>query len=128
MNGIDGLVSTALGLAGTDRPAAALVGDLSALYDLAGLWPAAQLGGADITLAVVNNSGGQIFDRMFKNAAFLNTHSLHFRGWAEMFGWHYGLVREPHDPWPVASPLLVEIVPDAAATARFAGAYAELWR
>ena len=128
VNGIDGLVSTALGLAGTDRPAAALIGDLSALYDMAGLWPAAQLEGADITVAVINNGGGKIFDRMFKNASFLNTHSLHFRGWAEMFGWHYGQVHTPGDAWPAPSPRLVEIIPDARATARFAEAYTALWR
>lgn len=128
VNGIDGLVSTTLGLASSGRPTAALIGDLSALYDMAGLWPAAQLAGADITLAVINNGGGKIFDRMFKNAAFLNTHSLHFRGWAEMFGWHYGVVRTPHDPWPAASPRVVEFLPDPQATARFAASYAELWR
>jgi 2-succinyl-5-enolpyruvyl-6-hydroxy-3-cyclohexene-1-carboxylate synthase len=128
VNGIDGLVSTALGLVGQDRPSAALIGDLSALYDMAGLWPAAQLDGTDITIAVINNGGGKIFDRMFKNASFLNTHSLHFRGWAEMFGWHYGQVHAPGDPWPAPSPRLVEIIPDAQATVRFAEAYAALWR
>lgn len=128
VNGIDGLVSTMLGLAGPDRPAAALIGDLSALYDLAGLWPAAQLAGADITLAVINNGGGKIFDRMFGDAAFLNSHALRFRGWAEMFGWHYGQVHTPGDQWPAATPRLVEILPDAQATARFAESYAALWR
>ncbi len=128
VNGIDGLVSTALGLAGKDRPTAALIGDLSALYDLAGLWPAMQLGGADITMAVMNNGGGKIFERMFKNAAFLNTHSLRLRGWAEMFGWHYGQMHTAADPWPAGLPRIVEILPDAAAGARFAENYAALWR
>lgn len=128
VNGIDGLVSTALGVSGTDRPTAALIGDLSALYDLAGLWPAAQLPAADITLAVMNNAGGMIFDRMFKHAAFLNAHQLRLRGWAEMFGWHYGVMREAQDPLPGGAPRLVEILPDAEATRRFAEAYAALWR
>ena len=128
VNGIDGLVSTALGLAGADRPTAALLGDLSALYDLAGLWPSAQLGEAEITLAVINNAGGQIFDRMFQHAAFLNTHQLHLRGWAEMFGWRYGVVADPDDTFPAGSPRLVEVLPDAEATRRWADAYADLWR
>lgn len=128
VNGIDGLVSTALGLAGPDRPTAALLGDLSALYDLAGLWPAAQMEQADITLAVINNAGGQIFDRMFKHAAFLNTHQLRLRGWAEMFGWNYGAVSEQSDKLPSGSPRLVEILPDAQATQRFVDAYENLWR
>lgn len=128
VNGIDGLVSTALGLAGTDRPTAALLGDLSALYDLAGLWPSAQLGAAEITLAVINNGGGQIFDRLFQHPAFLNTHQLRLRGWAEIFGWHYGVVAGPDNPFPAGSPRLVEVLPDAQATRRFAHAYADLWR
>ena len=122
------MVSTALGLAGTDRPTTALLGDLSALYDLAGLWPSTQLGEAEITLAVINNAGGQIFDRMFKHAAFLNTHQLRLRGWAEMFGWHYGVMAGPSDTFPAGSPRLVEVLPDAEATRRLADAYADLWR
>ncbi|MEX1044641.1 MAG: 2-succinyl-5-enolpyruvyl-6-hydroxy-3-cyclohexene-1-carboxylic-acid synthase [Chthoniobacterales bacterium] len=127
VNGIDGLVSTALGLAGPDRPAAALLGDLSALYDLAGLWPSAQLGAADITLAVINNGGGQIFERLFRQPAFLNAHDLRLRGWAEMFGWHYGTMHAPGQGGPAGTPRLLEVLPDADATARFARAYAALW-
>lgn len=127
VNGIDGLVSTALGLAGSDRATAAVIGDLSALYDMAGLWPAAQLGGAEITLAVVNNGGGKIFDRLFGNPAFLNAHRLRLRGWAEMFGWHYGVVHDPGDPLPPGSPRLVEVLPDGESTRRFAEGYASLW-
>jgi len=127
VNGIDGLVSTTLGLAGPDRPTAALLGDLSALYDLAGLWPAAQLAGTDITIAVMNNGGGKIFDPMFGHHAFLNTHDLRLQGWAEMFGWHYGIVRDPQDPWPEGRPRLVEILPEPQATRRLAEKYAALW-
>ena len=127
VNGIDGLVSTALGLADQERPTAALMGDLSALYDMAGLWPAAQLPAHDFTLGVVNNGGGMIFERMFRNPAFLNRHALRLRGWAEMFGWHYGVMESPGDVWPAASPRMVEILPDAAATARWSDAYTQLW-
>lgn len=127
VNGIDGLVSSALGLAGTDRPAAAVIGDLSALYDMAGLWPAAQLPGSDITLAVINNSGGKIFERMFRHEAFLNAHRLRLRGWAEVFGWHYGIMDSPADPFPSGSPRLVEVLPDEEATRRFSESYARLW-
>lgn len=128
VNGIDGLVSTALGLAESGRPSAALIGDLSALYDLAGLRPASLCGIADITIAVINNGGGKIFGRMFGHAAFLNEHALRFRGWAEMFGWHYGRMHAPGDPWPAESPRIVEILPDPDATARFMAGYDDLWR
>lgn len=127
VNGIDGLVSTALGLSSAGRPTAAVLGDLSALYDLAGLWPAAQMPASDFTLAVINNAGGQIFDRMFKHAAFLNSHRLRLRGWAEMFGWHYAEMHDPKDPLPPAAPRLVEVLPDPAATRRFSDGYAALW-
>jgi len=127
VNGIDGLVSTTLGLAGPDRPTAALLGDLSALYDLAGLWTASQLGRADLTIAVVNNGGGKIFDRMFGRRAFLNSHELRLHGWAEMFGWHYGIVRDAQEPWPEGRLRLVEILPDPQATRRLADNYAALW-
>jgi 2-succinyl-5-enolpyruvyl-6-hydroxy-3-cyclohexene-1-carboxylate synthase len=98
------------------------------MYDLAGLWPATQLPGGDFTLAVINNGGGMIFDRMFKHPAFLNPHALQLRGWAEMFGWHYGVVRSAHDPWPPGTPRLIEVIPDADATKRLAECSATLWR
>jgi len=128
VNGIDGLVSTGIGLAGAGRPAAAVLGDLSALYDLAGLWAARAPAAADITIAVINNGGGMIFDRMFKNPSFLNAHEIKLRGWAEMFGWHYGRMHDPHDAMPPGVPRLVEVVPDAHATKRFSDAYADLWK
>ncbi len=127
VNGIDGLVSTALGLAGAGRPLAAVIGDLSALYDLGGLWPVPSLAGTDMTLAVINNGGGQIFRRMFRQRAFLNEHNIEFGGWAGMFGWHHAVVTEPGSASPSASPRLVEVRPDPDATERFAAAHAGLW-
>lgn len=128
VNGIDGLVSTALGLSGRDRATMAVIGDLSALYDLAGLWPAAQLPGHDITLAVINNDGGRIFERMFTHPAFLHSHGIGLHGWAEMFGWSHGTMSDPDDPWPQGPLRLVEVRPDADATRRFAEGYAAVWR
>ena len=77
---------------------------------------------------MINNSGGKIFDRMFRSDAFLNRHEMRLRGWAEMFGWHYGTMHDPDDPFPVSSPRIVEVLPDAEATGRFADAYAAIWR
>lgn len=127
VNGIDGLVSTSLGLAGGGRPLAAVLGDLSALYDLAGLWPVAQLSLSDICIAVINNGGGKIFDRLYGHPAFFNTHQLRLRGWAEMFGWSYAEMRLAQDFVSREGPRIVEVLPDAEATRRFTARYSELW-
>ena len=58
-NGIDGVVSSALGAASTG-PVVLVVGDLSFYHDLNGLLPA-KLHAIAATVVVVNNNGGGIF-------------------------------------------------------------------
>lgn len=58
VNGIDGLVSTAAGIALARGRTVLLVGDVAALHDLSG-WLAAKA--APLTVVVVNNDGGGIF-------------------------------------------------------------------
>lgn len=63
-SGIDGNVSTALGLgAATDKPLYLLIGDLTLYHDMNGLWGLRYLN-RDVTLVLLNNQGGGIFRRL----------------------------------------------------------------
>lgn len=62
-NGIDGTLSTALGLAHRGAPAVLLTGDLALLHDTNGFLLAKELRGS-LTVIVVNNDGGGIFEHL----------------------------------------------------------------
>jgi 2-succinyl-5-enolpyruvyl-6-hydroxy-3-cyclohexene-1-carboxylate synthase len=62
-NGIDGTLSTAMGLAHRNRPTVLLTGDLAFLHDTNGLLNASQLKG-HLTVVLINNHGGGIFEML----------------------------------------------------------------
>ena len=68
-NGIDGQISYWLAATADEEKSWAVLGDLTALYDVQGLAMSQQTGGQRI-LAVVNNGGGQIFNRLPRLASF----------------------------------------------------------
>ncbi|MEO8604530.1 MAG: 2-succinyl-5-enolpyruvyl-6-hydroxy-3-cyclohexene-1-carboxylic-acid synthase [bacterium] len=92
-NGIDGFVSTALGVAAASRgPTVALTGDLGFLHDLNGLL-AARRDDVRAVFVVCNNDGGGIFSYLPQadsSAAFerffRTPHGLDLRGGVEMYG------------------------------------------
>jgi 2-succinyl-5-enolpyruvyl-6-hydroxy-3-cyclohexene-1-carboxylate synthase len=121
-SGIDGLISTAAGVQrGTARPTLAIVGDLSALYDLNALALLRQAS-APLVLIVVNNNGGQIFSLLptpqsEREQFYLMPQHVHFEHAAAMFGLKY------HNPqnwdeleqalagaWSKAGATLIELV------------------
>ncbi len=62
-NGIDGLVSSALGASQVTGPVLLICGDLAFLHDLGGLAAARRLGGRVVVL-VLDDGGGGIFDHL----------------------------------------------------------------
>jgi 2-succinyl-5-enolpyruvyl-6-hydroxy-3-cyclohexene-1-carboxylate synthase len=63
-NGIDGTLSTALGIAhGSDQPAVLLTGDLALLHDTNGFLSVPKLKGS-LTIVLINNNGGGIFEHL----------------------------------------------------------------
>lgn len=91
-NGIDGMVSTACGMAAaTADPVVLIVGDLSFYHDLNGLLAAKQHG-LRLTIVVVNNDGGGIFSFLPQAA-----HPEHFEEfWATPTGLDFGPIVEAY--------------------------------
>jgi len=92
-NGIDGVVSTALGVAASAaHPTALLTGDLALWHDLGGLFTAHR-SRLSLTIVVLNNDGGGIFSflpiskvREHFEGLFATPHGLGFASAAELFG------------------------------------------
>lgn len=93
-SGIDGLISTAAGVQrATAKATLAIVGDLSALYDLNALALLRQAS-APFVLLVVNNNGGQIFSLLptpprEREQFYLMPQNINFEHAAAMFSLNY---------------------------------------
>jgi len=89
-NGIDGQLSTFFGWCKPDAHNVAIVGDLTAIYDLNAPWIVPQLD-AKAHIIIINNRGGRIFERVaslrrLDKKMILNEHAIRFGEWASMFG------------------------------------------
>ncbi|NNC40824.1 MAG: 2-succinyl-5-enolpyruvyl-6-hydroxy-3-cyclohexene-1-carboxylic-acid synthase [Acidimicrobiia bacterium] len=123
-NGIDGLISSALGTAvGTNRPTFVYAGDLSTLHDLTALATALRME-VPVTIVLVNNDGGGIFS-LLPQADYpewfekhLGTpHGLDFAKLAEAFGIEHHLPTTRDSlgdliATPATSPRIIEIRTD----------------
>lgn len=129
-NGIDGQVSTFFGWCVPGVPNAAVLGDLTAIYDLGAPWITAQLD-KDIRfqLFVVNNGGGRIFSRVeslqrvdprVRESLIENVHSHGFQEWAAMWGLAWNNDR--------AARAIIEIKPEHEASRRAWERYDRLWQ
>ena len=121
LNGIDGQISTFYGFAQPKISNWAIIGDLTAMYDLSGPWILPQLADLLTNLVIINNSGGKLFHQFFPyRKEFQNVHNRSFRSWAEMWDLNYSLWHEiPSKIAPQEGHRMMEIVPDEDATQRF---------
>ncbi len=114
LSGIDGTVSTAIGVALTSTgPVVAAMGDLTFLHDASGMWIGTREHTPDLTIVVANDGGGRIFGTLEHATApvehfervFTTPHAVTCEALARAYGASYTLAdTEPalrealHDP------------------------------
>lgn len=94
-NGIDGMVSSAVGAAATNEPVTLVLGDLSFYHDMNGLL-ATKHYNLNLTILLINNNGGGIFsflpqasDKKHFEALFGTPVDIEFKQAITMYGGHY---------------------------------------
>ena len=131
-NGIDGNISTFLGLSIDYKNAWGIFGDLTTLCDLNSLWFVDQIHNQNIKIIVINNAGGEIFDHVksLRPASDLvkktikNTHNLNFKMWAAMWGINYLRVENPNDFNDlIKGPSIIELFPEKEQSIQFWNSY-----
>lgn len=102
VNGIDGTISTALGLAVNGRPTYLVTGDLSLFHDLNGL-AVAKTHNLNLTIVLHNNDGGGIFEYLPQKGTkhfdylFSTSQGLDYSGAAKLYGCGYTKISSPDE-------------------------------
>ena len=102
VNGIDGTISTALGLAVNGRPTYLVTGDLSLFHDLNGL-AVAKTHNLNLTIILHNNDGGGIFEYLPQKGTkhfdylFSTSQGLDYSGAAKLYGCGYIKISNPDE-------------------------------
>ena len=102
VNGIDGTISTALGLAVNGKPTYLVTGDLSLFHDLNGL-AVAKTHNLNLTIILHNNDGGGIFEYLPQKGTkhfdylFSTSQGLDYSGAAKLYGCGYTKISSPDE-------------------------------
>ncbi len=129
-NGIDGQISAWLGASAGEENAWGIFGDLTALYDLAGLKMLSQVETRGRVMVVVNNGGGGIFGEVPRLSAMRPQAAgwmkaetpANFEAIATLWGMDFLRMKRVDEfdiPDSGEKPLLVEVLPDPAQTGGF---------
>lgn len=129
-NGIDGQLSTWWGSSARQENAWCMVGDLTALYDLAAPFLLQQCEQKGRVLVILNNGGGRIFERLPRlrqmrpgaRELMINPHPMNFAGWSAQWDLAYVCASSPDDLdafEPGDRMTVLEVRPDAGQTADF---------
>jgi len=102
-SGIDGVTSTALGIASIEKPTILITGDLSFLHDLNALLPAKKYS-IPLIVILINNNGGGIFEMLpissekkLFNTFFKTPHNLNISFLVKSFGLEHHLIKGTKD-------------------------------
>ena len=95
-SGVDGQIATLVGVAtGLDQPVVGIIGDITALYDANALGLLAQ-SDIPVTLVIINNNGGRIFEQLphlhrvpNRDRLFSMPPAVHFQSLCQAFGCRY---------------------------------------
>ena len=102
VNGIDGTISTALGLATNGLPTYLVTGDLSFFHDVNGL-AVAKTHNLNLTIILHNNDGGGIFEYLPQKGTkhfdylFSTSQGLDYSGAAKLYGCGYTKIASPDE-------------------------------